>query len=548
MPTFAPGIGAGSHTSSPFVWKTENGKDIYIGGHDDAMAWCKKFCAPVDQISAENDGSVNIDPWDPNHNYDYDLVVIGGGSGGLSTAREAVKHGAKVACLDFVKPSPAGSKWGLGGTCVNVGCIPKKLMHNAALLGEHSDTSSFYGWNESATQHDWSTLRQNVQDHIKGLNFGYRVALREEGITYLNKLGKFVGAHELECTDNKGNVSTITAARFVVAVGGRPTPLNIPGAEHAITSDDLFMKKTPPGNTCVIGAGYVALECAGFITGLKQGDVTVLVRSMMLRGFDREIVDKVKEVMVHNGTNIVEGVTPASIEKLSTGKLLVTYSNGESGEFDTVLAAVGRYMDVEKLGIDAAGAVPLQLTKNNKLVCTNEQTSVPHIYAVGDVVAGAPELTPVAIKAGSLLSKRLFGKGEQLMKYKDVATTVFTPLELGTVGLTEDEANAAYGEEAVEVYSRSFHPLEWTIVESLADLRCIAKVIVEKDTDKILGMHIAAPNAGEIIQGFGLAFASGTLTHTQLLDCVGIHPTTAEEFCGLDISKSSGLSTEKSGC
>jgi thioredoxin reductase (NADPH) len=310
------------------------------------------------------------------------------------------------------------------------------------------------------------------------------------------------------------------------------------------------MMKTPPGKTCVVGAGYVALECAGFITGLKGGEVTVLVRSMMLRGFDRQIVEKVKETMVHNGTKIVEGVTPQSIEKLPTGKLLVTFSDGASDEFDTVLAAVGRGMDTEKLGIDAAGAMPLTVSKGGKLICSNEQTSVPHVYAVGDIVDGAPELTPVAIKAGKLLVRRLFGKEEnpELMNYKRIATTVFTPLELGTVGLSEEEAIADLGEEAVEIYSRSFHPLEWSIVESAADLRCVAKVVVEKDTDLVLGMHIAAPNAGEIIQGFALAFAQGGLTHANLLDCVGIHPTVAEEFCGLDVSKSSGLSTEKSGC
>lgn len=515
------------------------------------MKWCKKFVTPTESpaVVPGAGGVANVDQWNSEHGFEYDLVVIGGGSGGLSTAREAAKLGAKVACLDFVKPSPAGSKWGLGGTCVNVGCIPKKLMHNAALMGEHADASAFYGWQGEGAKHDWESLRQNVQDHIKGLNFGYRVALREEGIKYLNKLGKFTGPNEVECVDNKGNVSKVTGARFVIAVGGRPSALSCPGGEHAISSDDLFMKKTPPGKTCVVGAGYVALECAGFITGLKGGEVTVLVRSMMLRGFDRQIVEKVRETMLHNGTKIIEGVTPQSIEKLPSGKLLVTFSDGASDEFDTVLAAVGRGMDTDKLGIDASGAMPLTVSKGGKLICTNEQTSVPHVYAVGDIVDGAPELTPVAIKAGRLLARRLFGKEEpEYMDYKGIATTVFTPLELGTVGLSEEEAIAQYGEDAVEIYSRSFHPLEWTIVESAAELRCIAKVVVDKDSDKVLGMHIAAPNAGEIIQGFALAFAQGNLTHAALLDCVGIHPTVAEEFCGLDISKSSGLSTEKTGC
>ena len=426
-------------------------------------------------------------------------------------------------------------------------------MHNAALLGEHSATSNSYGWSLPgglAPGHDWDTLKNNVQDHIKGLNFGYRVSLREEGITYLNKLGKFIDHHTLECTDNKGRTSNVTGARFVVAVGGRPTPLSCPGGEHAITSDDLFMKKEAPGKTCVVGAGYVALECAGLITGLKQGEVTVLVRSMLLRGFDRDLVETVEKVMQHSGTKIKTGVLPESIVKQDSGKLLVTFTNGESDEFDTVLAAVGRQMDLEGLGIGAESAVPLNVAKNGKLECNNEQTNVPHIYAVGDIVQGAPELTPVAIKAGQLLSRRLFGSDEQkeAMVYKDVATTVFTPLELGTVGLTEEEAIAQFGEESVDCFVSSFQPLEWSIVQEFADLRCLAKVVVDiTANDKVLGIHIAAPNAGEIIQGFGVAFRKG-LVHKDLTDTIGIHPTIAEEIVGATISKSSGEGFEKKGC
>lgn len=303
-----------------------------------------------------------------------------------------------MACLDFVKPSPLGSKWGLGGTCVNVGCIPKKLMHNASVLGEHAKEAAAYGWTgPEAAKHDWATLKNNIQDHIKGLNFGYRVALREASVTYLNKLGRFLGPHELECTDAKGAVQIITAARFVMAVGGRPTPLDCPGAELALSSDDIFMKATPPGKTCVVGAGYVALECAGFLTGLKGGDVTVLVRSMMLRGFDREMVSAIKTVMEHAGTKIIEGVLPASIEKLSSGRLLVKMNDGQQDEFDTVLAAVGRRPDIHAVGLDS-GAMEVKLAGSGKIDCVHEQTSIPHIYAIGDVVEGAPELTPVAIQ------------------------------------------------------------------------------------------------------------------------------------------------------
>jgi thioredoxin reductase (NADPH) len=390
------------------------------------------------------------DNYDPAHGHEFDLVVIGGGSGGLACSKEAKNLGAKVAVLDFVKPSSHGSKWGLGGTCVNVGCIPKKLMHQAALLGEsYHDATAGFGWEVAGAGPDaklvnnWEVMRERVQDHIKGLNFGYRVQLREQGVQYLNKLGKFTGPNTLECIDAKGRSKTITAARFVIAVGGRPTPLSCPGGEFAISSDDLFSLEKSPGKTCVVGAGYVALECAGFIAGLHQGDVTVLVRSIPLRGFDRDIVEKVQSYMEGHKIKIVSPVTPTSIEKLPSGQLQVQFSNGESDTFDTVLCAVGRSADTSSLGLETVGVTTN--SNNGKISCKNEQTNVPHVYAIGDVVANAPELTPVAILAGKLLARRLFGDSTEVMNYKDVATAVFTPLEIGTVGLSEEDAITKYG-------------------------------------------------------------------------------------------------------
>lgn len=211
-------------------------------------------------------------------------------------------------------------------------------MHTAALLGESILDAKGYGWdlgNQDSYQHSWPTLRENVQDYIKGLNFGYRVQLREKNVTYLNKLGSFRGTNELACTDAKGKTEIITAARFVLAVGGRPTSLDCPGAEYAISSDDIFSLDQAPGKTCVVGAGYVALECAGFLAGLNQGDVTVLIRSIPLRGFDRDTVDRVTKSLENVGVKMVLGATPVSIKKLTNGKLLVEYSTGAMDEFDT---------------------------------------------------------------------------------------------------------------------------------------------------------------------------------------------------------------------
>jgi thioredoxin/glutathione reductase (selenoprotein) len=516
LPTFRDTVGASNHKTSPIVW-FEGGK--YLGGRDDTLAWLKKQLSVSDE-SAKPEAGVNVDPWNPNHGFDYDLVVIGGGSGGLACAKEAAKLGVKVASLDYVKPSPHGTKWGLGGTCVNVGCIPKKLMHFGAHLHEYHEMSKNYGWNSKdlgTVTNDWPTLRDAIQDHIKGLNFGYRVQLREAGITYLNKLGKFVGPNQLETTDAKGNKQVISGARFVIATGGRPSALDIPGGEHAITSDDLFSLEKSPGKTCVVGAGYVALECGGFVSGLKQGEVVVLVRSVPLRSFDQETVKYVIDYMTSvDGVRIVQGVLPKKIEKLSNGKLKVFYGDkNESEEFDTVLCAIGRSPDLKLLGIDALPGLQVH-ERTHKIIHQNEQTSIPHIYALGDIIHGAPELTPSAILAGRLLAKRLFGNGTELMDYKNIATAVFTPLELGTVGLTEEEAQEKYGKENIDCFISAFKPLEWSITDRQHDVNAFCKVVFNKaQNNKIVGMHIASPQAGELIQGYALALSKGLTTDVR---------------------------------
>ncbi len=562
---FASDARAQAHTSSPFV--TLNG--AFLGGCDDTIAFGKKtFGAGAAgwTLAADGKGSANGAPalvddgYRPGHAYDYDLVVVGGGSGGLACAKEAALLGARVALLDYVKPSPQGTAWGLGGTCVNVGCIPKKLCHQAALLGEVIQTDlKAFGWGADTTAtsptHSWETLRENVQMYIKSLNFGYRVQLRDKAVTYLNKHGRFVDAHTLEVVDKKGTTSTLTAARFVVAVGGRPQPLNCPGGELAITSDDLFSLPEAPGKTCVVGAGYVSLECAGFLRAMGM-DVTVLVRSILLRGFDRECCEKIGDYMVeHSGVKLLREVVPVAVERVDGDgdgdggkpRLRVTFSNGESDVFDTVMSARGRYADLRALNVEALG---LAMDKGSgKLLCTHEQTSVPHVYAVGDVLHDKPELTPVAIQAGILLARRLFGGITEQMDYVNIATTVFTPLEYGCVGLSEEQAEATLGAGEFEVFHSSFLPLEWSIVpeRTAAHGGGFAKALVRKTDDKVVGLHYLGPNAGEVIQGYAVAVKAG-ITHAQLVGTVGIHPTTAEELTMLQISKSSGASAKKAGC
>lgn len=481
--------------------------------------------------------------------YDYDIVIIGGGSGGLACSKECAKFGARVAVLDFVKPSPAGTTWGLGGTCVNVGCIPKKLMHTAGLLGESVHDAESYGWAVSKGALDWNKLVDAVQDYIASLNFAYRVELKDKSVTYINALGSFVDAHTLECADKKGKRTRITSQYFVIAVGGRPRSLGIPGQEHAISSDDIFSLPQAPGKTLCIGASYVSLECAGFIRALGM-EAHVMVRSILLRGFDQEAAGIIEADMARKGVQFIKSTVPVSITKKADGKLVVKFRNVESGveaedEFDTVLSAIGRDADLSGLALPAVGVV---VGPDGKLKCVNEQTNVPHVFAIGDVISKAPELTPVAIKAGRLLAARLFGGSSALMDYKMVPTTVFTPLEYGSVGYAEEEAKEVFGKDRLEIFVSSFSPLEWKLTPHRASQSAFAKLICDKENDlRVIGFHILGPNAGEITQGFAVAVKMGA-TYAQFSDTVGIHPTTAEEFTTLMVTKASGESAEKGGC
>jgi len=398
-------------------------------------------------------------------------------------------------------------------------------------------------------KHDWPTMVSKIQMYIKSLNFNYKIALRDEKVKYLNGLGEFVGPHSVQVTTFKGKARTpkksvITASRVLVAVGGRPSPLSCPGGEHAISSDDLFSLTESPGKTLCVGAGYVSLECGGFLTALGC-DVTIAVRSILLRGFDLECCEKIGTYMENSGTKFKHKVTPTAINKNDDGKLEVTFSDGTSDIFDTVLVATGRYADTAKLNLESVGLVA---ESNGKLVCVNEQTTVPWIYAIGDVIQGRPELTPVAIQAGVQLAKRLYGESKAPMDYVNIATAVFTPIEYGSIGLSEEDAKSQLN-SSMEVYHTQFKPLEWALSEESRGGKgdCFCKVIVDKDTDRIVGMHYLGPNAGEVTQGYALGMKMGA-TFEELSNTVGIHPTTSELFTTLTVTKSSGASADAGGC
>ena len=316
----APSSAYASHNTSPLCYFDDR---EYIGGSGELAelargqflgSGTKTSLVTASPLAWKNDGVNGTS----SEAYDYDLLVIGGGSGGLACSKQAAELGKRVAMLDFVKPSPAGSKWGLGGTCVNVGCIPKKLMHQAALLGEATHDAPSFGWTGvDKPAHDWNTLVSNVQNHIKSLNFGYRVEMRNKNVKYINALGKFVGPHRVQTTDKKGKVAEITAARIVVAVGGRPKPIPCEGGELAIDSDDMFSLSKAPGKTLVVGASYVALECAGFLTGLGF-DTTVMVRSILLRGFDQDMAGRIGDYMEKRGTKFIRELSRRSSKRRPT--------------------------------------------------------------------------------------------------------------------------------------------------------------------------------------------------------------------------------------
>ncbi|XP_052213921.1 thioredoxin reductase 1, cytoplasmic-like isoform X3 [Dreissena polymorpha] len=491
-----------------------------------------------------------------NHSFDFDLIVIGGGSGGLAASKTAADLGKKVAVFDYVEPTPIGTTWGLGGTCVNVGCIPKKLMHQAAILGHSIEDAKHYGWQvPEKVEHNWTTMKNAIQDHIGSLNWGYRVQLRDKKVEYKNAYAEFVDKNKVAAKDKKGQVTNYTADKFIIATGERPRYPDIPGAkEYGITSDDLFSLPYCPGKTLMVGASYVSLECGGFLQAMGL-NVSIMVRSILLRGFDQEIAEKIGEYMGNHGINFVRPCQPTKVEELEPrtadkpGRLKVTgkYDDGTpfEDEFNTVCFAIGRDPCTGRIGLDKVGV------KTNKTgfipVNDCEQTNVPNIYAVGDILEDKPELTPVAIEAGMLLAKRLYGNSNVLTDYKKVATTVFTPIEYGCIGYAEEDAIKEFGEDSIEVYHTNFHPLEWTVAHRENNACYVKLVCLIPDDMRVIGLHVLGPNAGEITQGYAVAMRLNA-TKADFDATIGIHPTCSEVFTVLNVTKRSGGDISQSGC
>lgn len=558
--------GSASSTSRSLFPKRNGGKVASL-----RETFSKRFYSSSTTTTTKIMAPIGIDD---KTEYDYDLIVIGGGSGGLAASKEAAALGKKVCMLDFVSPTPRGTSWGVGGTCVNVGCIPKKLMHHASLIGGEIDDAHYFGWQtkngeplKDNLKHDWSTLVNYVQNNIKGSNFSYRALLATQQVKYLNACGSFVEPNKVRIVHKNSKEEFLTSRNFIIATGERPVyPTDCEGAEqYAITSDDLFSLPYSPGRTLVIGASYVALECAGFLRGLGY-DVSVMVRSIVLRGFDRQCSEHVRNYMEnYEHVKFIDRCVMKKIEELRKSEngeaplLRVTYQNLETNEkitdeFNTVMFAIGRRPCTDKIGLDVVG---VELDSKGYIPAINEQTNVPHIYAIGDILQGKPQLTPVAIEAGVLLARRLYADHQVNCDYINVPTTVFTPIEYGCCGYTEEEAIDKFGADDIEVYHQYFTPTEWKLNYYDRPRKpmnvCYAKVITTRSIDgdprkeTLLGFHFVGPNAGEVIQftPFPLKMKA---TKADLDALIGIHPTCAEIFTMLPISKRSGKEATQQGC
>jgi len=487
--------------------------------------------------------------------YDYDFVVIGGGSGGLRAAKTASKLGVKVAVIDYVVPSPLGTKWGLGGTCVNVGCVPKKLFHYAALMGESMHSFENAGWKaDKSQQHSWETMVAKVDAHIHQLNWNSKLVLTEKGIKYFNLRAKFVDPHTLELHDpKKDKKQTITAKNIMIAVGGRP---NYPDEKQfplakklVLTSDDIFYYKKYPGKSLVIGGSYIALETAGFLQSFGC-DVTLLVRSTILRQYDQEMAAKVGKYMENMGTKFLYGAKMEKLEEAADGKKKVTYKdkdgNVHEDTYDTIFVAIGRTAETQYLNLDAIG---IKVDEESKKVITNDhdQTNIPHIYSLGDCALDRPELTPPAVHAGQLLANRLFGNSKELMDYDRIATTFFTPLEYSVIGYSEKKACEKFGKDNISAYHSTFKPLEWAFDDDKPGDACYVKMVCKKDeNEKVIGLHYVGPNAGEVMQGFSLGINMGATRH-DFFRTIGIHPTSAEEVLNPDVPTDQDCNAQE-GC
>ena len=443
---------------------------------------------------------------------EYDYIVIGGGSGGIASANRAAMHGAKVILFEGKE---------VGGTCVNVGCVPKKVMWYGAQVAETLHRyAGEYGFDVTLNKFDFATLKANRQAYIDRIHGSYERGFDSNGVERVYEYARFVDPHTVEVAGER-----YTAPHILIATGGHALYPNIPGSEYGITSDGFFELDEVPKRTAVIGAGYIAVEVAGVLNALGSDTHLFVRKDRPLRTFDKDIIDVLVNEMAKSGPTLHTHANATEVVKNADDSLTISFDNGETVTVDCLIWAIGRAANTYGFGLEKTG---VELTERGNIYSDAfENTSVPGIYALGDVT-GKLDLTPVAIKAGRQLSERLFNnKADAKLDYTDVATVVFSHPVIGSVGLTEEKAIAKYGAENIKVYKSSFTPM----YTALGDNRqpSTMKLVTLGEDEKIIGLHGIGYGVDEMIQGFSVAIKMGA-TKADFDNTVAIHPTGSEEF------------------
>ncbi|EJU05810.1 glutathione-disulfide reductase [Dacryopinax primogenitus] len=462
-------------------------------------------------------------------NEKYDLIILGGGSAGSGASRRAAMYGKKVAVIE--------KDGKLGGTCVNVGCVPKKLMWHAADMAERLRAAASYGYPDAGAlsqEFNWEYFKKKRDAYVHMLNGVYERNFNKEGVEFHDGFASFVDQHTVAVKRRDGTVDHMTADTFYIAVGGRPgIPKDVPGAELGITSDGFFELEHRPKRVCVVGAGYIAVELAGIFHTLGS-DVHLMIRhEKVLRTFDPMLQDVLTDWLVHTGVDLHKNTLVTKVEGQKGGPLTVFTNDGKSVEVDCLLWAIGRHPSTESLNLDKIGVKVDE--KGDVIVDEFQKTSVDHIYSMGDC-AGKYLLTPVAIAAGRRTSNRLYG-GPQFkddkLSYENIPTVVFSHPPCGTVGLTEPEARKKYGDANIKIYKTSFKAMYFGMFNDDSHKEPTSyKVICVGPEEKVVGIHIIGMGSDEMMQGFGVAVRMGC-TKEDLDRTVAIHPTSSEELVTL---------------
>lgn len=445
----------------------------------------------------------------------FDYIAIGGGSGGIASINRAAQYGKKCAIIEAKH---------VGGTCVNVGCVPKKVLwYGANMASAIHHYAPDYGFDVTVNHFDFAKLVQNRQAYIGRIHESYQKGFDKNGVTLITGFAKFLDKNSVEVTDEQGNKETITADHILIATGGRPNRPDISGAEYGIDSDGFFDLTELPKSAAIVGGGYIGVELAGVMNALGV-QTHLCVRGDILKNFDKDVVDVLSEVMIKDGVEFHKGVSPVRIEK-GEG-VTVHFDDGSTLGVDCLIWAMGRVPATDDLGLENIGVA----TNDKGQIITDkfQNTNVAGIYAVGDVMAGGIELTPVAVAAGRRLSERLFNnKPNEHLDYTNIATVVFSHPPIGTVGMTQKEAIDQYGEDKVKVYTSNFTPMYSAITSHREP--CRMKLVCVGSDEKVVGLHGIGFGVDEMIQGFAVAIKMGA-TKADFDNTVAIHPTGSEEF------------------